>query len=127
MDNTIKLLVNKVSSDQRLDLFLAQKINYLTRTYLKKLISKKLVKINNVLVTAPSKKIKTNDKIIIIRKKIDEKKLIPAKIELDIVYEDNDLLVVNKPKGMVVHPGAGNYENTLVNALLFKYKKKKQD
>ena len=124
MDNTIKLLVNKVSSDQRLDLFLAQKINYLTRTYLKKLISKKLVKINNVLVTAPSKKIKTNDKIIIIIKKIDEKKLIPAKIELDIVYEDNDLLVVNKPKGMVVHPGAGNNNNTLANALAYKYKKK---
>ena len=44
-------------------------------------------------------------------------------MKLDIVFEDKDILVIDKPKGMVVHPGAGNYENTLVNALLFKYKK----
>ena len=50
-------------------------------------------------------------------------KILPTKIHLDIIYEDKDILVINKPKGMVVHPGAGNYKNTLVNALLFKYKK----
>ena len=53
--------------------------------------------------------------------------IIPKKIKLDIIYEDKDILVINKPKGMVVHPGAGNYENTLVNALLFKYKKNLSD
>ena len=53
--------------------------------------------------------------------------MIPKKIELDIIYEDKDILVINKPRGMVVHPGAGNYENTLVNALLYKYKKNLSD
>ena len=51
----------------------------------------------------------------------------PKKIKLDIIYEDKDILVINKPKGMVVHPGAGNYKDTLVNALLFKYKKNLSD
>ena len=51
-------------------------------------------------------------------------KLIPNKIELDIIYEDKDILIINKPKGMVVHPGAGNYKNTLANALAYKYKNK---
>ena len=50
--------------------------------------------------------------------------MLPSKIKLDIQFEDKDLLVINKPKGMVVHPGAGNYENTLVNALVYKYKDK---
>ena len=49
-------------------------------------------------------------------------KIIPKYIKLDIIYEDNDILVINKPKGLVVHPGAGNHEDTLANALYFKYK-----
>ena len=53
---------------------------------------------------------------------MDEVKILPDKIKLDIVYEDNDVLIVDKPAGMVVHPGAGNYRNTLVNALIYKYK-----
>ena len=48
---------------------------------------------------------------------------IKPKNNLEIIFEDKDLLIINKPKGMVVHPGAGNYENTLVNALIYKYKK----
>ena len=51
----------------------------------------------------------------------------PKKISLNIVYEDNDILIINKPKGMVVHPGAGNYESTLANALAFKYKNNLSD
>ena len=54
----------------------------------------------------------------------DEIKILPSKIKLNIVHEDKDILVVNKPAGMVVHPGAGNYNNTLVNALVYKYKKR---
>ena len=54
----------------------------------------------------------------------DEIKILPANIKLNVVYEDKDILIVNKPAGMVVHPGAGNYSNTLVNALMYKYKKK---
>ena len=77
---------------------------------------------NNIVVTSSSIKLKTNDKVSL--KIVEPKKneLIPKNIKLETIYEDKDILVVNKPKGMVVHPGAGNYENTLVNALIFKYK-----
>ena len=51
-----------------------------------------------------------------------ENKVVAKKIDLKIIFEDNDIIVLDKPKGMVVHPGAGNFENTLVNALKFKYK-----
>ena len=81
----------------------------------------KFVKINQKVVSAPSKKIKENDSIII--KEIIEKKeeLAPSKIQLNICFEDKDILIINKPKGMVVHPGAGNKYNTLANALTYKY------
>jgi 23S rRNA pseudouridine1911/1915/1917 synthase len=75
------------------------------------------------VLNSPSTKVKYKDQIIINIVENDEKTVKPKKIKLDIVYEDNDILIINKPKGMVVHPGAGNYEKTLVNALLFKYKK----
>ncbi len=122
MNKTIKFLVNKIDSGSRIDVFLANKINDFTRSYLKRLIVKKKLKINNKVVSYPSTIIKTND---IINLEIFEKQkyqLIPKKINLDIIFEDRDILVINKPKGMVVHPGAGNFENTLVNALIYKYK-----
>ena len=128
MNNTIKFLVDKNSSGKRLDVFLTENISHLTRSFLKKLIEQKQVKLNKKILTSPSTKVKVKDQIsinIIIEN--DEQNIKPKKIKLDIVYEDNDILVINKPKGMVVHPGAGNYENTLVNALLFKYKKKLSD
>ena len=75
------------------------------------------------MLNFPSTKVKFKDQIIINVIEDDKKSVKPKKIELDIVYEDNDILLINKPKGMVVHPGAGNHEKTLVNALLFKYKK----
>ena len=67
------------------------------------------------------------DQITIYLTKSTHKNISPKKIKLNIVYEDKDILIINKPKGMVVHPGAGNYDNTLVNALLFKYKKNLSD
>ena len=122
MNNTIKLLVNLKKDRKRLDVFLSEEIKDYTRSYIKKLIEKKCVKLNNIVVTSSSIKLKTNDKVSL--KIVEPKKneLIPKNIKLETIYEDKDILVVNKPKGMVVHPGAGNYENTLVNALIFKYK-----
>ncbi len=123
-NNTIKFFTTKEEAGNRLDVILAQRINSLTRSNLKKVIELKQVKINNSIISSPSKKVKLNDYIIV---KILKQKLTKIKatnIKIDIVYEDNDLLVVNKPAGMVVHPGAGNFENTLVNGLIFKYKKK---
>ena len=128
MNNTIKFLVNENSNGKRLDIFLTENISHLTRSFLKKLIEKGQVKLNKKILTSPSTKVKVKDQISInIYNENDEQNIKPKKIKLDIVYEDNDILVINKPKGMVVHPGAGNYENTLVNALLFKYKKKLSD
>jgi 23S rRNA pseudouridine1911/1915/1917 synthase len=122
MHKTIEFLVNKKNNGERIDVFLSKEITNLTRSYIKKLIEKNNVKLNKIINITPSTKIKTNDKIIINIIEEENLAIIPNKIKLDVVYEDNDLLIVNKPKGMVVHPGAGNYENTLVNALIYKYK-----
>ena len=122
MNNTIKFLVKKSDDGERADIFLSKKINYLTRSFLKKLIKKNLLKINNKIINSPSIKLKTNDNLEIKLINDQEQKLIPKKIELDIIYEDKDILIVNKQKGLVVHPGAGNSKNTLANALAYKYK-----
>jgi len=122
MDKTIEFLINKKNNGERLDVFLSNEIKNLTRSYIKKLIEKNKVKLNKVINTSPSTKIKTNDKIIIDIIEEENHKLVSSKNKLDVVYEDKDFLIVNKPKGMVVHPGAGNYKDTLVNALIYKYK-----
>ena len=127
MNNTIKFLVKKVDNGERADIFLSKKINDLTRSFLKKLIKKNLLKINNKIINSPSIKLKTNDYLEIELIYDQEKKLIPKKIELDIIYEDKDILIVNKQKGLVVHPGAGNFKNTLANALAYKYKNNLSD
>ena len=124
MDKTMKFLIKEVNSGERLDIFLSKKINNLTRSQIKKIIEKENIKINNKIISSPSKKIKTNDAIIIHFTLDKEKNLIANKIKLNIQYEDKDILIINKPKGMVVHPGAGNYKNTLANALFFKYRNK---
>ena len=124
MINSMKFIVSEKDVGSRLDIFLSKKINYLTRSNIKKIIDSNNVKINDKILNLPSKIIKLNDTIKI---KLEEKKseeLKPYNINLDICYEDNDILIINKPKGMVVHPGAGNFENTLANALVHKYKNK---
>ncbi len=127
MNNTIKFSVDIKNSGKRLDTFLAEKIKDYTRSYLKKLIEQKQVKLNNAIFISPSKKIKCNDQILINIEEKDILDLVPKKIKLEIIYEDKHILVLNKPKGMVVHPGAGNYKKTLVNALLYKYKNNLSD
>ncbi len=127
MNNTIKFSIGLKDSGKRLDIFLAENISEFTRSFLKKLIVKKQVKLNNIALSSPSTKIRYKDQIVVNIVKDNTQKIVPKKIDLDIVYEDKDILIINKPKGMVVHPGAGNYENTLVNALLYKYKKNLSD
>ena len=122
MNKTIKFLVDKKDNGIRVDVYLSKKVVNFTRSHLKKLIQKKNLKINNKIIISPSTKIKANDKINFSSFKIEDDKLIPKDIKLDIIYEDKDILLINKPKGMVVHPGAGNKTNTLANALAYKYK-----
>ena len=123
MNKTMKFSVDKRDAGTRIDIYLTKKISKFTRSFLKKIILTKNLKINNTVVSSPSTKIKTKDIIFINILSRNENRLIPKKIKIDIVYEDNDILIINKPKGMVIHPGAGNVENTLANALAYKYKK----
>ena len=122
MNNTIKFSVDSKNSGKRLDIFLSDNLSQFTRSFIKKLIENRQVMLNNKISLSPSAKVKYKDLIIanIIEK--NNKIINPKKIDLNIIYEDRSILVIDKPKGMVVHPGAGNYENTLVNALIFKYK-----
>ena len=123
-NKTIKILSSFSDIGKRIDIFLSEKLKELTRSNIKKLINQKKVTINNVIVEAQSKKIKNDDEITIILQEAENDKIIPLKKKLEIVYEDKDLMIINKPQGMVVHPGAGNKINTLVNILVGNYKKK---
>ena len=127
MNNTIKFSVDSNNNGKRLDVFLSENIGQFTRSFLKKLIENKQVKLNNKITPLSSTKVKYKDLIIVNIVDKNTKDIVPKKINLDVIYEDKNILVINKPKGMVVHPGAGNYENTLVNALLYKYKKNLSD
>ena len=104
MNNSIKFLVSENEEGKRLDIFLSKKIDYLTRSNIKKIIESNNVSINKKTINFSSKKIKFKDKIEINFVAKTSNKLIPNDIKLDIYYEDDDLLVINKPKGMVVHP-----------------------
>lgn len=101
----------------RLDVLAAQ-IADISRSRASALITEGNVKVNGKIVEKNTK-VKTSDKISINIPTPKEYNVTPENISLDIVYEDSDLLVVNKPKGMVVHPAAGNFEGTLVNALMY--------
>ena len=127
MHKTIEFLVGNSEAFSRVDVYLSKEINYLTRSFIKKIIKEKNLIINGNIVDSPSAKIKANDKIILNLNIKENNNLIPKKIKLDIVFEDKDIVIINKPKGMVVHPGAGNFDNTLANALSFKFKNKLSD
>ena len=127
MNNTIKFSVNKKNDGKRLDIYLTENIKNYTRSFLKKLIDKEQVKLNGNLLSVPSTKVKYKDQITINIVNKNVEKISAKKIQIETIFEDRDILVLNKPKGMVVHPGAGNTENTLVNALLYKYKKNLSD
>ena len=123
MNKTIELLVQKEEAGERIDVYLTNKIKKFTRSYIKKLIKTDNLKLNGHKIETASLKIKDGDSIIFNLNYKKESDLIPKNIKLNVIHEDKNILIVNKPKGMVVHPGAGNFENTLANALAYKYKK----
>ena len=106
----------------RIDIFLQSQIKNLSRTRIKKIIIEGCVKINDQIIEEPAKKIKEKDRIKIKFPIAKDSKILPQKINIDVLYEDNDIILINKPAGLVMHPGAGNYDKTLVNALLYFYK-----
>ncbi|MDK2806311.1 MAG: rRNA synthase [Thermoanaerobacterium sp.] len=113
----INIIAEKDDVDKRIDSFLASELDY-TRSYLKKLILDGLVKVNGSSIK-PNYKLKEGDSVDVNIPEAEEIDLMPENIPLDIIYEDDDIIVINKPQGMVVHPAPGNYSGTLVNALLY--------
>ena len=123
MKKIINLLVETQDDILRVDQFINKYEKDLSRSKIKNLILKKNLSINNKLNDDPSKKIKINDKISLIIPEPEEVNLKPFEYKIEIIYEDNDLLVLNKKADISMHPGAGNKDRTLVNALI-NYKKK---
>ena len=122
MEKKINLIVKENDKNLRVDVFINKKTSDLSRTRVKNLILDKKLKLNNKITIDPSKKISNGDIINLTIPEPKKTSLKPYKYKLDIIYEDNDLIVLNKPAGIVMHPGAGNYDNTIVNALI-NYKK----
>ena len=122
MEKKINLIVKENDKNLRVDVFVNKKANDLSRTRVKNLILDKRLKLNNKITIDPSKKISNGDIINLTIPEPKKTSLKPYKYKLDIIYEDNDLIILNKPAGIVMHPGAGNYDNTIVNALI-NYKK----
>jgi len=102
----------------RIDKFLSENLPEYSRSFLQKNINDNNVTINNIPAKS-STKVKAGDEISITVPDSQIPDIEPEDIPLDILYEDNDVIVINKPKDMVVHPGAGNYSGTVVNALLY--------
>ncbi|MEE1315531.1 MAG: RluA family pseudouridine synthase [Faecalimonas sp.] len=102
----------------RIDKFLSEEFSTLSRSYLQKLIKEDFVTVNDVPVKA-NYKLHAADKVVLMEPDLKEPDILAEDLPLDILYEDADLLIVNKPKGMVVHPSAGHYSGTLVNALMY--------
>ncbi|HOV25861.1 MAG TPA: RluA family pseudouridine synthase [Pseudobacteroides sp.] len=111
----IKLIAD--TKDLRIDSWISEKLPEHSRTYIKKLIDNEAVLVNGKKVKS-NYKLKLNDEVLIHVPDPVKLDVEAEKIDMDIVYEDKDILVINKPKGMVVHPAAGNYSGTLVNGLM---------
>ena len=118
MKKISNFLVSEVDKNKRIDIFLNEQNKELSRTRIKNLILNKKLKLNNEIINNPSKKISVGDKIVLQIQEQKEPSLKPYAFKLDIVYEDEDLLIINKPSGIIMHPGAGNYDQTIVNALI---------
>jgi len=113
----IELVVSANDAKLRLDQFLAKRLPEFSRSRLQQLIRDGLVRLND-LTTRPRQTVRRGDKIDLTEPPLEKIETLPEAIPLEILFEDNDLIVVNKPPGLVVHPGAGHREHTLVNALL---------
>ncbi len=118
MEKKINLIVKKSIKNVRVDVFISDNEKDISRSRVKNLILDKKLKINNTTIIDPAKKISGGDSVVLVIPEPKKASLKPYKFKLDIIFEDNDLIVLNKPAGIVMHPGAGNYDNTIVNALI---------
>ena len=117
-DDIREFLVEEDEDGDRLDVYLADQFVDMSRSYIQKIIKDKKVTVNGKVEKAKYL-VKEEDKIVIEIPKPKVLEVVPQDIPIEIVYEDDDIIIVNKPQGMVVHPAPGNYEGTLVNAILY--------
>ena len=113
-----KLVVNEQNAGMRIDAYIANEMEELSRMAVKRLMEDNQIQLNGKTVTKISYKVQNGDEIEV---NIPETKQIDLKaqdIPVEVVYEDSDIIVVNKPKGLVVHPANGNWDGTLVNAIM---------
>jgi len=110
--------VQEEDKNLRIDKYLANQLSEQSRSYIQKLIREEQVVVNGKTVKA-NYKVQPSDHLTLTIPQLQEPDILPEDIPLDILYEDEDVLVINKPKNMVVHPSAGHYTHTVVNAVLF--------
>ncbi len=113
-----KFIVSEAQAGQRIDKFLSENIPDRSRSFIATVIENGDALVNGKIVSK-SYKVSPNDDVCVIVSEVTELEAVPQNIPIDVVYEDEDIIVVNKPKDMVVHPAAGNPDGTLVNALLY--------
>jgi len=118
MKKNINFIVKETENNLRVDVLINKREELISRTRIKNLILKEKLKLNNETITSPSKKVLTGDELSLQIPEPEEASLKPYNFKLEIIHEDDDLLVINKPTGIIMHPGAGNYDKTLVNALV---------
>ena len=117
-------IVDETFDQKRVDQVVATHYPDISRTKVLKIIKSDMLKINGKVMSNDSTKVKVGDEIQFETLKAEELNLVPKKIDLNIIFEDDDIIIIDKPIGMVVHPGAGNYEDTMVNGLLYHCKNK---
>jgi len=118
MEKNINFIVEENENNLRVDIFINKREELISRTRIKNLILKEKLKLNNEIITNPSKKVLIGDKLTLNIPEPEEASLKPYDFKLEIIFEDEDLLIINKPARIIMHPGAGNYDKTIVNALM---------
>ena len=118
MEKKINLIVGVEDKNLRVDVFINKKENEISRNRIKNLILDKKLKLNGKTLENPSKKVSQDDVLELMLPRPKKISLKPYEFKLKICYEDEDLMILDKPAGIVMHPGAGNFDNTIVNALI---------
>ena len=119
MEKNINFIVKEDEKNLRVDVLINKRQDLMSRSRIKNLILKEKLRLNNQIIKSPSKKVSIGDKLTLQIPEPEKASIKPYKFKLDIIYEDYDLLVINKPAGIIMHPGAGNYDRTIVNALVY--------
>ncbi|MGN0374393.1 MAG: RluA family pseudouridine synthase [Butyrivibrio sp.] len=117
-EDIIELEIEEQNTGKRIDKFLSDMLSSYSRSYIQKLINENMVLVDNKNIKS-NYRLNSGDNLTIMIPLPKELEILPENIPLDILYEDNDVILVNKPKGMVVHPASGHYSGTLVNALMY--------